>query len=296
MRPLDFIFLVLVCLVWGLTFVVGKAALAEMPPLLFTGLRYLLLSLLLAPLLRIHPGQMRNIAVCAITLGGVHFALFYAGLALAENVAAVSAIVQIGVPFSVIFSMLFLNERIDIYRFIGMMAAFGGVAIISFDPAIFSELVSLYLIVGSAFIGAIGTVVMRRMQGVGTFALQSWIAMTAWPLLLGLSLFYESNHVDILANAGLAGWGGVFYTSLGASLIGHAGIFYLLKRYEVTLISPLTLMAPIFGAMFGILLWGDLVTLSLVGGGLLTLLGVLIISIHKPRTVEMAPIPLARRA
>ncbi len=295
MRPIHFLFLVAICLLWGLTFVVGKAALAEIPPMLFTGLRYLLISAILAPLLRLHKDQMRNIAICVVALGGAHFALFYAALALANNVAAVSIAVQVGVPFSVLLSVALLGEKIGIYRLAGMLAAFGGIAIVGFNPAMFEDPMSLYLVVVAAFIGAIGTVTMRRMQGVGTFALQAWIAVGSWPLLLTLSFLFEENHAAILANAGLAGWGGVIYTSLGASLIGHAGIFYLLKHYEVSLISPLTLLAPVFGAMFGVLLWGDTITLTAGIGALITLAGVLIITLREPRAAPPAPVPLARR-
>ena len=52
------------------------------------------------------------------------------------------------------------------------------------------------------------------------------------------------------------GWGGVLYTAIGASLIGHAGMYYLLQRYDVSVTAPLTLMAPIFGIVFGVHLFG----------------------------------------
>ena len=71
--------------------------------------------------------------------------------------------------------------------------------------------------------------------------------------------------------------GGVFYTALGASLIGHAGMFYLLQRYEVGLISTLTLLAPVFGVMFGVLVWGDEASWRFLFGGAIVLLGSLVI-------------------
>jgi O-acetylserine/cysteine efflux transporter len=78
------------------------------------------------------------------------------------------------------------------------------------------------------------------------------------------------------------GWGGVIYTAIGASLIGHAGMYYLLQRYDVSVTSPLTLMAPVFGIVFGVMFWGDELSLRFWLGGGLTLLGVLIIGLRKP--------------
>ena len=43
--------MLIICVVWGFTFVAGKAGLSEMPPMLFTALRYMVLSLLLFPFL-----------------------------------------------------------------------------------------------------------------------------------------------------------------------------------------------------------------------------------------------------
>ena len=50
----------------------------------------------------------------------------------------------------------------------------------------------------------------------------------------------------------------------------------------LTLLVPLTLMAPIFGIVFGVMFWGDELSLRFWLGGALTLLGVLIIGLRKP--------------
>jgi O-acetylserine/cysteine efflux transporter len=48
----------------------------------------------------------------------------------------------------------------------------------------------------------------------------------------------------------------------------------------------LTLMAPIFGITFGVLVWGDVLGARFWVGGALTLMGVLIIALRKR---EFAP-------
>jgi O-acetylserine/cysteine efflux transporter len=160
--------------------------------------------------------------------------------------------------------------------------AFGGVMVIGLDPAIIEERLGLLMVIGAAFIGSAGMIVMKQISDAGVYQMQGWIAMLSWPPLVAASLVFEGDHVAVLQNASWMGWGGVIYTAIGASLIGHAGMYYLLQRYDVSVTSPLTLMAPIFGIVFGVMFWGDELSLRFWLGGGLTLLGVLIIGLRKP--------------
>lgn len=276
----------IICLVWGFTFVAGKAGVEEIPPMLFTGLRYLLLSILLLPFLRLVSGHMPQVVFISITMGSAHFALFYGGMSVAENVSSIAVAVQLGVPISTIMSIIFLSEQVGWRRWMGIAMSFGGVVVISFDPSIINERLGLLLVVCAAFVGSAGTIVMKRIKQTGVYQMQAWIAMMSWPPLFAASLVFESGQVAALQNASWMGWGGVIYTAIGASLIGHAGMYYLLQRYDVSVTAPLTLLAPIFGIMSGVIFWGDSLGVRFWIGGTITLLGVLIIGLRKPEARE----------
>ena len=273
--------MVLICLIWGFTFVAGKAGVTEMPPILFTGLRYVLLSMVLLPWLKPVKGHMHAVFIISLCMGGLHFALFYGGMSLAENVSTAAVATQLGLPFTTIMSVIFLHEQIGWRRIIGIIMAFSGIMVINFDPSVVDERFGLLLIVLAAFAGAIGTVIMKRISTTGVYQLQSWIAMFSWPLLFLASALFEQNQFAAMSAASWKAWGGVVYTALGASLVGHAGMYYLLQRYDVSVTSPLSLMAPIFGVSFGVLVWGDDLGLRFWLGGTLTLLGVLIIAMRR---------------
>lgn len=276
-----FLFMVLICLVWGFTFVAGKAGVGELPPILFTGCRYLLLSAMLWPWMRIVKGHMLEVFVISLCMGGVHFALFYTGMSVAQNVSTAAVVTQLGLPFTLIMSVLFLREQIGWRRISGILLAFGGILIINFDPAVIAERLGLVLIVGSAFVGAIGTILMKRISMTGVYQLQSWIAFFSWPLLFIVSGLIEQDQLAAIMAASWKGWGGVVYTAVGASLIGHAGMYYLIQRYDVSVISPLSLMAPVFGVVLGVLVWGDDLGPRFWLGGFVTLSGVLIIALRR---------------
>ncbi len=281
MSTKHFVFLIFICLIWGGTFIAGKAGVNEFPPIFFTGLRYVLLSAVLFPFLKPVRGHMKEIVMISLLMGSIHFSFFYGGMAVATNGSAVAVATQLGVPFSTILSIIFLKEVVRWRRWLGIFLSFVGVMIISFDPAIINERLGLLLVVCAVFFGACGTIIMKRISDTGVFQMQAWIAFLSWPVLFLVSFIFETGQMDALINASSAAIGGVVYTALGSSLVAHAGMYYLLQRYDVSLVSPLTLMAPIFGISFGILFWGDQTDVPFWLGSGLTLLGVLVIALRK---------------
>lgn len=281
-----FALMLFTCLVWGFTFVAGKWGVNEFPPIFFTALRYILLAAVLLPILRIQRGQMKYIVLISLFMGGLHFSFFYGGMAVADDVSSVATAVQLSVPFSTILSMIFLGEVVRWRRGLGIVMAFAGVMIISFDPRVLNYLDGVGLAVIAALLGSIGTIFMKRVHGVNPFQMQAWTAFLSWPLLLVLSFLLETGQWDVLQTASAQAWSGVLYTALGASLIGHAANFYLVQRYDVSLIAPLSLLAPTSGVIFGVTILGDELSARMVAGIAITLTGCLIIALRQ-KSVEV---------
>jgi len=275
-------FMVLINLIWGFALVAGKVSLEHFPPFLFAGLRFGLVILVLFPFLRIVKGSMREIVIIALCAGPLGFGFFFLGLAMAEA-SVVAIVTQLGVPISAVLSVIFLKEEIHWRRWLGIGLAFLGVMIMSFDPAVFNFVTGIIFIGISAFIGSVGTIFQRQIKNVGVFELQAWVAVIAAPLLLGASFALEGDHLEIMQSADLMAWGGIFYVAFASSLVGHAGIYYLLQRYEVSQTAPLTLLAPLFTVFFGATMLGDTITSRMIVGGLVSLIGVLIVNIRQAR-------------
>jgi O-acetylserine/cysteine efflux transporter len=87
----------------------------------------------------------------------------------------------------------------------------------------------------------------------------------------------------------------VLFSAFGASLIGHGGIFYLLQRYPVAIVSPFLLLAPVFGVVFAVIFLHDTLTPQMILGGLITLAGISIITLRQktqPASALEEPIPV----
>ncbi len=284
MSPQHLLFMLAITLVWGMNFVIAKIGVGVFPPLMFTALRFVLVAALLVPFLRITKGQMGRVLAVAVTAGSLHFALMFTGVSITDaSVAAL--VVQLNVPFATFLSILFLGEIVGWKRWTGIGLAFAGIAIISFDPRVFSHLDGVLLLVMGAFSMAVAMIIMRQMKDVGSMQLQAWIAWTSAPVLLLLSFVVEADQVAVAMNAPLWAWGAIAYSAIAASIFGHAGMYYLVQRYEVSLVGPLTLMAPVFGVFFAVTLLGEGLTSRIIMGGIVTLAGVAFVASRQASAV-----------
>jgi O-acetylserine/cysteine efflux transporter len=168
--------------------------------------------------------------------------------------------------------------------------SFAGVMIIVADPEQFSLTVGALYLTGAAFVGAVANILMKRIDPMPAMQLQAWIGLYSILPLLGLSLLTEAGHAD----AYLAGDWRVYAASAFAvaavSIFAHGNFYRLIKKYEVTLLSPLTLMTPVLGVMLGVLVLGEPLTARLVVGAIIAISGVGVISTRPNRRFPEAAV------
>lgn len=279
LNPGDLLLALLANVAWAFNFIAGKAGVTHFQPLLFTALRFAVLLLALLPFLRWIPGRMRGVLSIALMQGMLHFTLIFLGLGASGDVSSVAIVAQLYVPFSALLAVVWLGETLDRRRLTGIASAFGGVLVIGFDPIVFQHLDALLLITAGAAAMAVATIQMRQLHGVSVFVLQAWIALCATPALALLSLLFEHGQWDAVRTATALELAAPVYSAIGASLIGHGIVYYLLGRYPVSATTPLMLLSPVLAVVFGVLLWGDVLTWKLVLGGFLTLAGIAVITL-----------------
>ena len=281
----DLAFLIVINLIWGANLISSKVGVGQFPPIFFTALRFGSVALLL-PFLRVHRGQMRSLLIAAALTGPAAFALLISGMYLVKDASMVAIASQMGVPFSTLLSVWLLGETIHWRRRLGIVLAFGGIMIIGFDPRVFDYWPGLMLVVASCFVGALGLIFLKRTQDIGALELQAWVAVAGGPALMLLSLTMESNQWGALQMADWRGWSALAFTTLMSSLVAHTGWYYLVNRYPVTSLSPLTLLSPLFGVFFGVTLLHDHLTSRMLLGGAVTLAGVFIVLLREKRLID----------
>src|SRR6056297_1152966 len=169
--------LVLICLIWAGNFLASAIAVDHVPPVTVTAMRFLVVLALLFPFLR-RPqrGQWLNLLVACWCMGALHFALVFLALKRSTDVSSVAILMQVYVPISTLLAVAILGERIGWRTVSGIALAFCGVLVVGLDPVVLAQLDVLGMVLVSAFFLALGTIFMRRVQGVGLFSFQAWNA------------------------------------------------------------------------------------------------------------------------
>lgn len=283
-RPLHLLLLVFVTLLWGMNFAIGKIGLEQLPPLLMMALRWGLVGLLLVPFVGPPRGRWREVLMVSFTLGFLHFALMFNGLREIDAASAAIAI-QLQVPFAALLAGMLLRDRVGWRQALGMAIAFVGVAIIAGEPRLEGRYLALAMVIAAACIWSVANIQVKLMGEIDGMALNAWIGVFATPQLAFASYLLEDGQAAALAAADWRAVSSVLYQALFVVVLGYGAWYRMLRRYDVTQVMPFMLLVPVFGVVSGVLLLGEHVTLALVGGGLLTVLGVGIITLRRPKLV-----------
>ena len=288
----DLILVLLVVLAWSINFLTSALALREIPPFLFTALRFALLAVPLVFMLkRPAPGQWPRLVSVALLVGVLHFGLSFTALKLAGDLSSPAIVMQSYVPMTTLLAWWLLGERFAWRTGLAIALSFAGVLVLGFDPLVLDRPMSLVLMLISAVFLALGTVLMKGLRGLDVFSQQGWIAVFSVLPLLAISLVVEPGGLAKLPDVSPIAWGGALYAAFVSSLLGHGLYFVLVQRHPVAQVTPWLLLVPVFAVSLGIAFWGDRPGPRLLVGGAMVLGGVLIIAmraIAKSREVPPA--------
>lgn len=292
MPPRDLVLVLIICLAWAGNFLTSAHALREIPPVLFTALRFMFLALpLLYWMKRPAIGQWPRLVAVGLCVGVVHFALSFMALKLAGDLSSPAIVLQSYVPMTALLAWVVLGERFGWRTGLAIAVSFAGVLVLGFDPLVLDKPMSLGLMLVSALFLAIGTVLMKGLRGLDVYSQQGWTAVISVLPLLALSLVFEPGAIARLPSVSWVGWFGALYAAFISSLLGHGLYYVLVQRHPVAQVTPWLLLTPVLAVVLGVLFWGDRPGPRLLLGGVMVLGGVLIIALRalaKARPIVVA--------
>lgn len=285
MDATSLVLMVLVNLAWALNTIVSKLAVGQFgaPPLFYAAARGVIVALVLAPLLRPLPAKLGTVMLVGLAISGGSFALLYMGLITATPSAA--AIVALsGVPLTVFFAILFLGERIRWRRGLGIALTFAGVLVAMSGQGGLAFDGGLWLVFGSALVGALGSVFVKRLE-IDSFRLQAWASVASVAVILPLSMMLEPNPIPALRAAPWELAGCLLFAAIVVSVGAHGTYFRLLQKHDANVLVPLTLLNPLMTVGLGAWLTNDPVGPRLLVGGAIAIVGVAIILLRPSVTI-----------
>lgn len=288
MAPLHLALVLLVVVLWGLTFVATRVALDDFSPPQLTALRFLIAAGPAAFLPR-PPLPWLVLILVGLTLYTGQFLFQFFGMALGTPPGLSAVVVQTQALFTILFAALALGERPTPRQWTGTGVAFAGLGLIATTAGADLTLVGLGISALSAVSWGIGNVLVKRLPAVDTLHLTVWLALV--PPLPALALSAALDGPGALPTAlGAASWRGVgatLYIGLVATVGGYTIWGALLRRYPAATVTPFALLIPFVAAYASSLVFGERFGPLRLAGMALVLLGLAVI---------VAPGAAARRA
>ena len=290
LRGRDYVLILLIVLAWAGNFLTSALAMREVPPLLFTALRFALLALPLVFVIKRPPaGQWPRLLAVCLCIGVLHFGTSFMALKMAGDLSSPAIVMQSYVPMTTLQAWALLGERFAWRTGVAIALSFGGVLVLGFDPLVLDRPMALLVMLVSALLLAIGTVLMKGLRGLDVYSQQGWMAVISLLPLLAASALFEPGSFARLASASWVAWAGGLYAAFVSSLLGHGLYFLLVQRHPVAQVTPWLLLVPVFAVALGIAFWGDQPGPRLYLGGAMVLGGVLVIAL---RTLAKARTPI----
>jgi drug/metabolite transporter (DMT)-like permease len=196
-------------------------------------------------------------------------------------------VLQLGMPMTLILSMLFLGERVRWRRGLGILLTFAGVLTVMYDPHGFALSTGLMLVAGATLMSSVGVILTKQIEGMRPITFQAWVGIVSVAPMAALSAWLEPGQIDIALAAGWPFWAALLFSALIVSLGAHTVYVTLLQKYEANLISALVLMTPLATIGLGVVLLGDPFGPRQAIGAVLALAGVLIIALRGSQVMAM---------
>ncbi len=123
----------LVVVIWGLNFPIIKIGLEELPPILFSALRFAIVALPLVFFIPLPKTSKWNVMGVGVFMGILMFGILFIAMKSEVSAGLSSLILQAQVFFTIGFSILFFNQTISKTQLWGI-----GVAVIGFMSFFFN--------------------------------------------------------------------------------------------------------------------------------------------------------------
>jgi O-acetylserine/cysteine efflux transporter len=248
--PLNhFLLAVAVVAVWGTNFVVIRLGLNQLPPFLFSALRFTFALVPALFFLRLPKVAWRNMALYGVLIGIGQFGVLY--LAINGNISPglASLVIQTQVFFTIGFSMRVSGERVQPFQWFALFMASAGIATIALHTDGSTTFLGLCLVLCAAVSWAGANMAAKRGSPQNMLAYVVWASAFSLPPLFLISLLTEGwpTISAALVHADWRAWAAVLWQSWGNTLFGYAAWGWLLARHPAATITPMALMVPIFG-------------------------------------------------
>lgn len=295
MRLKKIVVWLILCLIWGSTWIFIKVGLNDLPPISFASARFLLSAAIVLGVIRFQkiplPVAFSEWKLLALT-GFLQFALNYSSVFWAEQYinSGLAAVLQAMITvFGLVLAWIFLpSERITPQKIIAVVIGILGVAVIFIDQLKVDNWMSFLgcvAIVFGSYCAAQASILVKAKAGGLHPATLLWGQMVcALPFIVAYSLAVEGNPFDLkwTATAVIC----VLYLALIGTIAAFWLYYWLLSRIESTKAMMISLVTPLLAVLIGAVTVGEMLPPQTFVGGLM-IIGSIALIVFKRRRPQL---------
>jgi len=287
MKPL-LVWLIL-CLIWGTTWIFIKIGLDDLPPVSFAAVRFIVACLILLPIIlrqKVEIPKNRKDWTIIVVTGVMQFFFNYGLLFWGEQyiTSGLAAVLQTTIPvFGLLLARIYVpTERITFLKIASILLGMIGVAVIFNEQLIFGgwpAFLGSVAVVAGAFCAAYASVLTKA------FGTKMHPAnLVFWQMLFGivpltiLGLIQEGSPLKF-------NWTGsavicVLYLAVMGSIVAFWLYYWLLRHMDVTKAMMISLVTPLMAVVIGALWRGEQLNIQTFFGAILILTSVALVVVR----------------
>ena len=277
MKPRNLLELTLLAALWGGSFLFMRYAAPEFGAAPLIWLRVAIAALCLVPLLLLRKqGRILWKNVGALVIMGIfNTALPFVLIAWAmlSLTAGLASILNAATPiFTALMAALWLRDKLDASRALGLAVGFSGVLLLAADKADFkpggSGWAIVAMLLATASYGFSANLTKRYLSGVPALVNAAGSQLASTIVLLPFALWFWPAKMP-----GAMAWWAVIVLGIGCTALAFLMFFRLIATVGAARAVTVTFLIPLFGVLWGSLFLHETLNAGMLVGGCIVILG-----------------------
>jgi drug/metabolite transporter (DMT)-like permease len=276
---------IVICIIWGTTYLAIRIGVAELPPMLFAGFRWLVAGGILLILLNLRGyslpkvADLKQLAIVGILLIGIANGL----VVVAEQwlPSGLTALILSTLPFWMVGleSLFTKDSRINLFIVAGLVLGMAGVIIIfarELNVIVdFNTFLGGICLIGAVISWSTGSIYWKHkpinvepFMGASVQMLIAGFLQTLLGFIIG-----EHNHFQLTQEGFLA----LGYLIIFGSILGFASYIYSIKHLPLSLVSTYAYINPVIALILGWYILNEPLTITVIIATILIFSGVVLV-------------------
>ncbi len=282
-KNIDIFLLILLGLIWGSSFFNIKIATLSYEPFTLALIRVIFASIPLYFLCKFRNIEIeafsknwKPYAIIGLCNIAIPFVLIAVGTGMINSYLAAMLMSTTPLSGSILAHFFTKNEKITLFKSIGILIGFVGILILFFDELIINESNYLYVLItilGSTFY-SIGGILTLKLKKKGNENVTTSTTLWSIIFLIPLSFIFEN---PLASNPSLNSTLSLLYLGIVATGIAWLIRFRILTVNGLVFQTQVAYLIPIFGVMFGYFLMDEIITWRVLISLVIIIIGIYIV-------------------